>query len=319
MQDEIKDLLKQFGDTIKAIDAANIEREKQEKAIKAAAAATPTKPTSAAAPATAAAPASAAGAAAAAASDDKSAPNSAASSSTSASSLDSKHSASPSASASAAVLPAAAAISTARDAKSEVKREPSEIYRCWKCRFAVFSDVDVVSHAPQQGAFQFAGKKKQEYGALQECGSYFLAGRISTLSPFDGSDGPILCGNPKCGHRLGTYNWAGTQCSCTRASRCAPRFFCGSRARTGSSLVCRLVGLCRRCVGGSSVANHQVQTRCSTESADHSQHSAGNCCVGGRQPQATEGPTAHSRPEANSQCLDQRYRAGSRFIKPCSR
>jgi len=80
----------------------------------------------------------------------------------------------------------------------------------------VFTDIDLITHTPLRSDKQveFAGKNRKnanEDGGM--CSSYFVSSNPS-LGTFDEAEGPILCPNLKCKFRLGTYNWAGAQCSC---------------------------------------------------------------------------------------------------------
>ena len=73
-------------------------------------------------------------------------------------------------------------------------------YVCYKCRTLIFGSEDLLSHRiSKEGS---------------SCTSYFLAEPLDWMdtSSMEGIEGKILC--PKCAARIGTFCWAGTQCSC---------------------------------------------------------------------------------------------------------
>jgi len=104
---------------------------------------------------------------------------------------------------------------------SEKKDLRLEIYKCRKCRKILFYQNDLDKHSQEfetpesqysDEPIQFRGKKTSKKKTKLECTSYFLKDRIPALGDFSEADGKIIC--PKCKCRLGTYNWAGAQCSC---------------------------------------------------------------------------------------------------------
>ncbi|KAI9003104.1 putative dual specificity protein phosphatase, partial [Gaertneriomyces semiglobifer] len=88
--------------------------------------------------------------------------------------------------------------------------------RCRKCRMVLAHNNDIQDHEPGNGQTAFAYRKRE--GLLQqqqiECANIF----IEPLSWIEGKENDtsnkIVCPNPKCGAKLGGYNWSGDQCSC---------------------------------------------------------------------------------------------------------
>ncbi|NXJ79979.1 DUS12 phosphatase, partial [Trogon melanurus] len=79
------------------------------------------------------------------------------------------------------------------------------LYRCRKCRRALFRSSSVLSHTEGSGPTAFAHKKITDSARLwgderEKCTSYFTE--------------PLLC--PKCTSKLGSFSWRGEQCSCGR-------------------------------------------------------------------------------------------------------
>ncbi|KAL1915323.1 uncharacterized protein VTP21DRAFT_6781 [Calcarisporiella thermophila] len=94
------------------------------------------------------------------------------------------------------------------------------IYKCKKCRRALVTTENIIPHTPGQGQSSFSHHKRDPAHSLsssQLCTSFFV-------EPMDwfgniGSDGEgsVVAGRidcPKCGAKLGAFNWSGDQCSC---------------------------------------------------------------------------------------------------------
>lgn len=88
--------------------------------------------------------------------------------------------------------------------------EPENIqfFTCMKCRFLLFNSSQLSDHAVDEKGLMRRG------GASVPCTSYFLSDPPEWLA-YDGLDsGKLSCANPKCGAKLGQWNWAGNTCSC---------------------------------------------------------------------------------------------------------
>ncbi|KFV08476.1 Dual specificity protein phosphatase 12, partial [Tauraco erythrolophus] len=92
------------------------------------------------------------------------------------------------------------------------------LYRCRKCRRALFRRSSVLSHAEGSGAAAFAHKRipdpAQRRGG-EQCTSYFTE-PVQWMEPalLGVMEGQLLC--PKCTSKLGSFSWWGEQCSCGR-------------------------------------------------------------------------------------------------------
>lgn len=93
-------------------------------------------------------------------------------------------------------------------------------YKCRKCRFMLFSGDSSIDHEPGSGQVSFK-RHKQDFSAVDgsnsssksQCTSLFIEPVSWMLPLLEGTiDGKLPC--PKCGGRLGSFNWAGMQCSC---------------------------------------------------------------------------------------------------------
>lgn len=93
---------------------------------------------------------------------------------------------------------------------------PAEVsYRCRRCRRNLFRDSSVLSHTVGGGAPAFAHKKSSNLSGDLRCTSYFIEPVQWMEEALLGvMDGQLLC--PKCGSKLGSFNWCGDQCSCGR-------------------------------------------------------------------------------------------------------
>ncbi|XP_029474026.1 dual specificity protein phosphatase 12 [Rhinatrema bivittatum] len=94
------------------------------------------------------------------------------------------------------------------------------LYRCRKCRRALFRSSSILNHAYASGPVAFAHKRLSTQMMLQmesvaKCTSYFIE-PVRWMEPalLGVLDGQIQC--PKCRWKLGSFNWYGEQCSCAR-------------------------------------------------------------------------------------------------------
>ena len=87
-------------------------------------------------------------------------------------------------------------------------------YRCGKCRAVLFDEDALEAHEPGAGQADFSHRKREARGRsaapVVRCTSHFLQSEAAL--GFEQVEGKLGC--PKCGTRIGSYNWAGTQCSC---------------------------------------------------------------------------------------------------------
>ncbi|NXC20669.1 DUS12 phosphatase, partial [Corythaeola cristata] len=94
------------------------------------------------------------------------------------------------------------------------------LYRCRKCRRALFRRSSVLSHTEGSGAAAFAHKRITDSARLcgdgrEKCTSYFTD-PVQWMEPavLGVMEGQLLC--PKCRSKLGSFSWRGEQCSCGR-------------------------------------------------------------------------------------------------------
>ncbi|KAF9919485.1 dual specificity phosphatase 12 [Linnemannia zychae] len=99
--------------------------------------------------------------------------------------------------------------------------------KCKKCRRALVNRDSVVAHTPGQGQASFGYRKRDATLHISQavqsdiskitpqaatvCQSYFVE-PVEWIQGLHGLEGKISC--PKCDSKLGTFNWAGEQCSC---------------------------------------------------------------------------------------------------------
>ncbi|KAK3828510.1 MAG: protein-tyrosine phosphatase-like protein [Benniella sp.] len=132
--------------------------------------------------------------------------------------------------ASAAAAAAAAAVtieSELAEASAALVARPQPPLKCKKCRRALVARDSIIAHIPGQGqnAFQYRKRNatlnvsqaiQSDSSAVQPqsvnaCQSFFIE-PIEWIQGLDELDGKISC--PKCDSKLGSFNWAGEQCSC---------------------------------------------------------------------------------------------------------
>ncbi|NWV76799.1 DUS12 phosphatase, partial [Dasyornis broadbenti] len=94
------------------------------------------------------------------------------------------------------------------------------LYRCRKCRRALFRSSSILSHAEGIGPTAFAHKRITDTAQLsgngrEKCTSYFTE-PVQWMEPalLGVMEGQLLC--PKCMSKLGSFSWRGDQCSCGR-------------------------------------------------------------------------------------------------------
>ncbi|NXT95412.1 DUS12 phosphatase, partial [Anhinga rufa] len=94
------------------------------------------------------------------------------------------------------------------------------LYRCRKCRRALFRSSSILSHTEGSGPTAFAHKRITGSAQLcgdgrEKCTSYFTE-PVQWMQPalLGVMEGQLLC--PKCTSKLGSFSWRGEQCSCGR-------------------------------------------------------------------------------------------------------
>nr|XP_006817535.1 PREDICTED: dual specificity protein phosphatase 12-like [Saccoglossus kowalevskii] len=102
----------------------------------------------------------------------------------------------------------------AKDPQLYDEDEPQTVYKCRMCRRSIFKATSILKHKIGKGARTFKAKSgKLTYSDQVVCTSIFIepvAWMEQVLAGVIG--GKLLC--PKCNARLGSFNWAGDQCSC---------------------------------------------------------------------------------------------------------
>lgn len=105
-------------------------------------------------------------------------------------------------------------VATSISDSAEHVPKPQAIYRCKKCRRLVASEENIVPHEQGKGEQCFKRKKRSEMeNEPAECSSLFVESMKWMQSVQEGFVGEKLqCMG--CKARLGSFNWAGLQCSC---------------------------------------------------------------------------------------------------------
>ncbi|KAJ3034268.1 dual specificity phosphatase 12 [Rhizophlyctis rosea] len=89
--------------------------------------------------------------------------------------------------------------------------------KCKKCRRTLATEHNIVPHTPGAGQSAFSYHKRaspfSSESSSSPCTSYYLEA-MEWIKGLEGGEmeGKINC--PKCDAKLGSYSWAGTQCSC---------------------------------------------------------------------------------------------------------
>ncbi|KAF9419924.1 dual specificity phosphatase 12, partial [Entomortierella beljakovae] len=118
-----------------------------------------------------------------------------------------------------------ASTSAAAAAVSTISQRP---LKCKKCRRALVARDSIITHTPGQGQNSFQYRKRtatlnvsqavqsNDNIAIQAqpasvCQSYFVE-PVEWIQSLHALEGKVSC--PKCDSKLGSFNWAGAQCSC---------------------------------------------------------------------------------------------------------
>jgi hypothetical protein len=111
--------------------------------------------------------------------------------------------------------PAAAAVAAVSAGGAAVHEES---YGCKFCRFVLFYARDVKGHTEGVGQAAFHPARRTAGARPPDCTNIFtevLPWMRQGEDKLAEVEGKIVCPNVKCGARLGSYNWSGTQCSCS--------------------------------------------------------------------------------------------------------
>eukprot|EP01133_Synstelium_polycarpum_P013859 gene13859-16343_t len=110
--------------------------------------------------------------------------------------------------------------------------EDEHKYCCRKCSKVLFKTSGLVMHGKGggQNSFKWARRAKvseqihdrvtgERHAAnVDECTSYFLNDMLEfaiyNQEHADRLDGKLICDNPRCNEKLGSWSWSGAQCSC---------------------------------------------------------------------------------------------------------
>ncbi|XP_070532114.1 dual specificity protein phosphatase 12-like isoform X1 [Ptychodera flava] len=102
----------------------------------------------------------------------------------------------------------------ATDPQQSEADQSQMIYKCKMCRRAVFKGSSIIKHTVGKGSRIFKSKSgKSRSPAEVSCTSVFIE-PVAWMEPvlLGKLGGKLMC--PKCNARLGSFNWAGDQCSC---------------------------------------------------------------------------------------------------------
>ncbi|XP_072985817.1 probable inactive dual specificity protein phosphatase-like At4g18593 isoform X2 [Typha latifolia] len=98
----------------------------------------------------------------------------------------------------------------------ETDQKPRLLYRCKKCRRIVASQENVIPHEKGAGEQCFKWKKRDDRMATEkklECSSIFVE-PLKWMQTVEGGNVEEKLWCFGCKARLGSFNWAGMQCSC---------------------------------------------------------------------------------------------------------
>ena len=90
------------------------------------------------------------------------------------------------------------------------KEQPVIIYRCPQCRVGLFKSTSIIPHQATKER-KFARKRQEYAGVDSECTSFFIE-KPGWLDATGRKADSIKC--PRCGFKVGHFNWIGCQCSC---------------------------------------------------------------------------------------------------------
>ncbi|EDQ90060.1 uncharacterized protein MONBRDRAFT_3414, partial [Monosiga brevicollis MX1] len=80
-------------------------------------------------------------------------------------------------------------------------------------RRVVATDANMLNHQPGSGQISFQWRRRDRMTAIDTCTSWLIEPMQWMAEVVNGElQGKVVC--PKCSHRLGSFNWAGAQCSC---------------------------------------------------------------------------------------------------------
>jgi len=84
-------------------------------------------------------------------------------------------------------------------------------YLCRMCRTPLFVEDHLDSHSANT-KHTFEKKRKDQKKTITECTSYFISENLQWMDQLSEVEGKLSC--PSCKYRVGSWNWAGMQCSC---------------------------------------------------------------------------------------------------------
>ena len=88
------------------------------------------------------------------------------------------------------------------------------VIRCKKCRRKLATGYNVLDHPYGSGQIAFRWRRRDPSSEGKSCTSIFIEPIrwMEDLVAAGATQGKLCC--PKCSSRVGSYNWAGGQCSC---------------------------------------------------------------------------------------------------------
>ena len=91
--------------------------------------------------------------------------------------------------------------------------DPTKIrFTCRKCRHVLFGENDLENPPHVKGVHNFSRWKKGVNGTGTKCNNVFLSAGLEWMGDMSVFEGKLAC--PKCGTKVGHWNWSGAQCSC---------------------------------------------------------------------------------------------------------
>lgn len=104
-------------------------------------------------------------------------------------------------------VPVQAEASDKESVDTEESKQPI-VYKCQQCRVPLFTSRSIIPHQAEQ-VRKFANKRRDV--GHDECTSFFIE-KPPWLDATGRRSDCIKC--PKCGYKIGHFNWIGSQCSC---------------------------------------------------------------------------------------------------------
>lgn len=95
------------------------------------------------------------------------------------------------------------------DAESQPLAPGVVLYACRACRKRLFLGETLIAH--EKGRAGFERKHGAQRSAQEDCTSHFIE-TYTWMGDLMSLEGKLNC--PKCSARVGSFNWAGMQCSC---------------------------------------------------------------------------------------------------------